>query len=85
MGVWRAIANEMEASQETCFLGKITQASLLIIKRYVPRKKTSIQSYLEFLKAYVEKLERNYIDIWGLGATALRSQRNFKESDKMEA
>ena len=41
VGVWGAIANKMEASQETCFLGKITQASLQIIKRYVPKKKYS--------------------------------------------
>ena len=77
MGVWGAIANKMEASQETCFWAKITQASLQIIKRYVPKKKASIQLYLNFLKAYVEKLERNYIYIWGSG-------RHFKESDKME-
>ena len=48
------------------FLAKITQASLQIIKRYVSKKKAAIQSYLNFLKAYVEKLERNYIDIWGV-------------------
>ena len=44
-----------------------------------------IQSYSFFMKANVDKLERNYIDIWGLGAIAPRSQRHFKESDKMEA
>ena len=38
-----------------------------------------------FLKGYVVKLERNYIDIWGSGGTAPRSQRHLKESDKMEA
>ena len=55
----------MEASQETCFFGeKITQASLQIIKRYVPKNKASIQSYLNFLKAYVEKLEKYDIDIY---------------------
>ena len=67
MGVWGAIANKMEASQETCFWVKITQASLQIIKRYVPKKEASIQSYLNCLKAYLEKwernLERNYSDI----------------------
>ena len=41
--------------------------------------------YIIYLKAYVVKLERNDIDIWGLGAKAPRSQRHFKESDKMEA
>ena len=66
MGVWGAIANNMEASQETCFPynyfgAKITQACLQIIKRYVPKF---------FMKAYVEKFERNYIDIWGSGAIA---------------
>ena len=61
------IANKMEASQETCFGAKISQAFLQIMKRYVPKKKASIQSNLNFLKAYVEKLERNYIDIWGSG------------------
>ena len=45
------------------FGAKITQASLQIIKRYVPKKKASIQSYLNFLKVYVGKLERNYIYI----------------------
>ena len=63
VGVWGSIANKIEASQETCFGAKITQASLQIIKRYIPNKKASIQSYLIFLKAYVEKLERNNIDI----------------------
>ena len=52
------------------FLASITQASLQVnIKRYVPKKKAPIQSYLNLLKAYVEKLERNYIDIWGSGAS----------------
>ena len=38
------------------------------------------------LKAFVVKLEKKYIDIYGvLGATAPRSQRHLKESDKMEA
>ena len=41
--------------------------------------------HIFFLKAYVVKFERNYIDIWGSGAKAPRSQRHFKESDKMEA
>ena len=58
------IANKMEASH---LWAKITQAFLRIIKRYVPKKKASIQSYLIVLKCYVEKLERNYIDIWGSG------------------
>ena len=43
MGVWGAIANKMEASQETCvvvFVVKITQASLQIIKRYVPKEES---------------------------------------------
>ena len=57
MGVRGAIANKMEASQETCFGGtKITQASLQIIKWYVPY-------ILNLLKALLEKLERNNIDI----------------------
>ena len=63
MGVWGAIANKMETSQETW--AKITQASLQIIKRSVSKKKASIQSNLISLKDYVKKLERNYIDIWG--------------------
>ena len=41
--------------------------------------------HILFLNAYVVKLERNYIDIWGSGGTVPRSQRLFKESDKMEA
>ena len=72
----------MEASQETCFGAKITQDSLQIIKRYVPKKNASIQSYLIFLKANVEKLERNYIGIWGPGAMAPRNQRHFKNQIK---
>ena len=64
MEVWGAIANKMEASQETCFFfAKITQAIHQIIKPYVPKNKAPIQSYLNFSKAYVEKLEKNYIDI----------------------
>ena len=82
MGVWGAIANKMGASQETFIWVKITQASFQIIKWYVPKKKAS---YIIYLKAYVVKLERNYIGIWELGAIAPRSQRHFKESDKMEA
>ena len=41
-GVWGAIANKMEASQETCFLGKITQASLQIIKWYMFLKRNAV-------------------------------------------
>ena len=62
MGVWGAIANKMGASQETFLWVKITQASFQIIKWYVPKKKAS---YMIDLKAYVMKLERNYIGIWG--------------------
>ena len=77
----------MEASQETCFWAKITQASLKIIKRYVPKKKIFHTVIFEFLKAYI------YVENWkistliygGSGAIAPRSQRHFKESDKMEA
>ena len=67
MGGLGAIANKMEAFQEHVFWAKITQASLQMIKWYVHKKKASIQSHSNFLKAYVEKLERNYIDIWGSG------------------
>ena len=66
MGVWGAIANEMEASQETCFWSKNNPSPLQIIKRYVPMKLP--YSHIGFfLKAYVEILERNYIAIWGSG------------------
>ena len=65
MGVWGAIANKMGASQETFLWVKITQGYLQIIKWYVPKKKASY--YMFILKAYVVKLERNYIDIWGSG------------------
>ena len=41
-------------------------------------------SYI-FLKAYVMKLEEITLIYGGLGAIAPRSQRHFKESDKMEA
>ena len=82
MGVWGGIANKMGAPRETFLWVKITQASFQIIKWYVPKKKAL---YMIYLKAYVVKLERNYIGIWGLGAIAPRSQRHFKESDKMEA
>ena len=76
MGVWGAIANKTEASQET-FLGGKNNPSLQIIKRYVPKKKASIQSYLFFLKAYVDKLEiLNYIDMWGSGPEASGISKN---------
>ena len=81
MGVCGAIANKMGASQETFLWVKITQVSLQFIKWYVPKKKAS---YMIYLKAYVVKLERNYIGKGG-SAIAPRSQRHFKESDKMEA
>ena len=61
MGVWGAIANKMGASQETFLCVIITQASFKIIKWYVPKKKAS---YMIYSKAYVVKLERNYIGIW---------------------
>ena len=64
MGVWGAIANKMGASQETFLWVKITQASFKIIKWYVPKKKAS---YMIYSKAYVVKLERNYVAIWGSG------------------
>ena len=64
MGVWGAIANKMGASEETFIWVKITQASFQIIKWYVPKKKVSCMIYL---KAYVVKLEKNYIVIWGSG------------------
>ena len=72
----------MGASQATFLWVKITQGSFQIIKWYVPKKKASFMIYL---KAYVVKMEINYIGIWGLGAIAPRSQQHFKESDKMEA
>ena len=67
MGVWGAIANKMEASQETCILGKNNPSLPPDYQRYIPKRKASIQSYLNFLKAYVEKLQRNDIDILGSG------------------
>ena len=75
MGVWGAIANKMEASQETCFLGaKITQASIQIIKCYVPY-------IFDFLKAYIDReIGKEIALIYvGLGAISPRSKRNFKE------
>ena len=78
MGVWGAIANKMEASQRNMFLAKIIQASLQLIKRYVRKKKASIQSYLNALKAYVEKLERNCIDIWGSGGYRPQKPATFQ-------
>ena len=84
MGVWEAIANKMEASQEHVSGANITQVSLHIIKGYVPKKKVSIQLFLIF-----ESLCRNWKGITliygGLGAIAPRNQRHFKESIKMEA
>ena len=71
---------------------KITKASYQIIKWYVPKKKASYLIFYEslcseigenlhiFMKAYVVKLERNHIGIWGS-----RSQPHFKESVKWKA
>ena len=57
---------------------------LQIIKRYVPKTKASIHSYVFFKLMY-----RNWKEIslmyGGLDAKAPRSQRYFKESDKREA
>ena len=57
-----------------------------IIKRYVPKKKASIQSYFNsfiqsyfiFLRAYVQKLERNYIDKWGSGGYRPQKPATFQ-------
>ena len=78
VGVWGAISNKMRASQETCFLGKNNPSLPPDIKRYVPKKKASIQAYLIFLKGYVEKLERNYIDIWGSGGESPQKPATFQ-------
>ena len=67
MVILGAIANKMRASQETFLWVKITQASFHIIKWYVPKKKAS---YMIYLKAYVVKLERNYIGMWVSGVIA---------------
>ena len=72
MGVWGAIANKMGASQETFIWVKITQASFQIIIWYVPRKKAS---YMIYLNAYVVKLERYDIVIWGSPPEASTFQR----------
>ena len=74
------IANKMGASLETFLWVKITKASCQIIKWYVPKKKASYLIFYESL--YIVKLEINHIGIWGSGG---RRQRQFKESDKMEA
>ena len=75
MGVWGAIANKMGALQETFLWIKITQASFQIIKWYVPKKKAS---YMIYLKAYVVKLERNYIGIWGSGGDSPQKPATFQ-------
>ena len=78
------IANKMEASQETCFWG--SNPSLPPYYQTVCSEKESFHTVIfDFFKAYVEKLARNGIDIWGSGAISPRSQRHFKESDKMKA
>ena len=76
-GVWGAIANKMEASQETCFLGK-NNPSLPEYQTVFPKKKASIQSCLKFLKAYVEKSERNYTDIWWSGGDSPQKPATFQ-------
>ena len=68
----------MEASQETCILGKNTPSLPPGYEWYVPKKKASIQSYFYFLKSYVEKLERNYIDIWGCGGDSPQKPATFQ-------
>ena len=61
MGVRGAKANKMEASQEACFLGK-NNPSLPPDYQMVCTLKESFHAVtFEFLKAYVDKLERNYI------------------------
>ena len=80
MGVWGAIANKMGASQETFLWVKITQVSFQIIKWYVlPKKKAS---YMIYLKAYVVKLERNYIGIWGSGGDSPQKPATFQRIRK---
>ena len=81
MGVWGAIANKMGASQETFLWVKITQASFQIIKWYVPKKKAS---YMIYLKAYVVKLERNYIGIWGSGGDSPQTEASNISKNQMK-
>ena len=66
VGVWRAIANKMEASlkllrnlKKHVFSAKIIQAPPDYQTVYVPKKKAFNTVIFDFLKAYVEKLERN--------------------------
>ena len=75
MWVWGAIANKMGASQDTFLWVKITQASFQIIKWYVPKKKAS---YTIYSKAYVVKLESNYIGIWGSGDDSPQRPAKFQ-------
>ena len=71
MGVWGALAKKMGASQETFLWVKITQASFPDYQMVCLKKKAS---YMIYLKAYVVKLERNYIGIWGSGGDSPRRQ-----------
>ena len=75
MGVWGAIANKMGASQETVLWVKITQISFQIIKLYAPKKKASCINYL---KAYVVKLEKKYIGIWKSGGDSPQKPATFQ-------
>ena len=71
----------MEASQETCFFldKNKPQVSLQIIKRYVPKKKASIVIFDYFFStAYVKKLERYYIDVWGSGGDSPQTPATFQ-------
>ena len=74
MGVWGAIANKMGASQETFLWIKITQASFQIYHDQMAWK----ASYMIYLKAYVVKLERNYIGIWGSGGDSPQKPATFQ-------
>ena len=92
VGVWGAIANKMVASlkllrnfKKHVFFGKNNPSPSKLSNGICFKKKASKTVIFDFLKACVEKLERNYINIWGSGAIAPRSQQHFEESDKMEA
>ena len=80
----------MEASQETCFWAKIQNYPNLppdLSNGMFLIRKLCHTVICIFSKAYVEKLERNYVDKSGSGGDSYRprSQQHFKESDKMEA
>ena len=80
MGVWGAIANKTEASQNNMISGQKLPKPSSRLSNDMFLKRKLLYSHI-FSKAIGKEMTLIY---GGLGSIAPRSQRHFKESDEME-